>query len=203
MLPTRAYSNHVASATAQRRDEASTIDVRPTLIVAVAPTDIELFPTANFARLAASTTAEALTLIQRERPRIVVIDWDDHDTFDGSRIAETARHRRGAAVLVTMRAPDAAPAALKAGCQAILLKPLTPVLVAARLGRLAREMPSPELAARLWARLEQFGTNRTWPDVQCPQCSAGDAVNFEHSSYRRSWFACLTCDAVWLHRRPQ
>lgn len=202
MLPTRAYFNQITSAVAPRVGAASATDVRPTLLVAVATIDVELFPKASFLRMGSSSTAEAVAFIQRDRPRIVVIDWDDH-RFDGKFITATAQQRPGTAVLVTMMAPEAAPTALKAGCHGVLLKPLTLNLTTARLARLAREMPSPEIAARLRSRLGQFGTNRTWPDVQCPQCSAGDAVNFEYASHRRAWFACLACDAVWMGRRRE
>lgn len=203
MLPTRAHPDHATSGIAPHVAAASATDLRPTLLVAVATMDIEVFPQAGFLRIGASSTAEAVAVIQRDRPRIVVIDWDDHEKFDGTHIMATARQRPGTAVLVTMTAPENAPTALKAGCHAVLLKPLTPNLVAARLGRLAREMPSPEMAARLRSRLGQFGTNRTWPDLQCPHCSAGDAVNFEYASHRRAWFACLACDAVWTGRRHE
>src|SRR5687768_3093501 len=149
MLPTRAYSNQITSAVAPRVAAASATDARPTLLVAAATMDIELFPKTSFLRTGASSTAEAVVLIQRDRPRIVVIDWDDHERFDGTYITATAHQRPGTAVLVTMMEPEAAPTALKAGCNAVLLKPLTLNLTTARLGRLAREMPSPEIAARL------------------------------------------------------
>lgn len=78
MLPTRAYFNQITSAVAPRVGAASATDVRPTLLVAVATIDVELFPKASFLRMGSSSTAEAVAFIQRDRPRIVVIDWDDH-----------------------------------------------------------------------------------------------------------------------------
>jgi hypothetical protein len=102
-----------------------------------------------------------------------------------------------------MAAPDGAPSALKAGCHAVLLKPLTMNLVAARLGRLSRELPTAAAATRIAERLGQFGTNRTWPELSCPTCSQAGAVSFEYSSHRRTWFACLGCESVWLGRRQE
>jgi len=83
------------------------------------------------------------------------------------------------------------------------LKPITVNLVAARLGRLCREMPAAAAVSRLGVTLQQWGTNRTWPEVHCPQCNEGSAVCFEYSSHRRSWYACLACDHVWLGPRRE
>ena len=94
-------------------------------------------------------------------------------------------------------------AALKAGCHAVLLRPFAPNLLAARLGRLSREIPTTPNALRGLAALQLVGTNRVWPDTQCPTCHAGGAVSFEFSSYRRMWYACLGCDHVWLGPRQE
>jgi CheY-like chemotaxis protein len=201
MLPTRAYSD-LPPLPAGTRDEAAASDARPALIVAVAPADIEQFPAGPMARTAARNTTEALRLIERWRPRIVAVDWDSRE-FDGTQICAAARQIPGTGVLVTMDVPEHAPAALKAGCHAVLLKPLTLNLVAARIGRLCRELPTAAVAARLAEKLGQFGTNRTWPDVACPSCSQAGAVGFEYSSHRRNWYACLVCDSVWLGRRQE
>ena len=202
MLPTRAYADVLPPLSSGARAEPSPADARPALIAAVAAGDLERFPTSNFARFAARNTAEAVRLIERWRPRVVAIDWDLRE-FDGKQICESARQLPGTGVLVTMAGPEQAPAALKAGCHAVLLKPLTVNLIAARLGRLSRELPTPAVASRFAEKLGQFGTNRTWPEIACPTCAQAGAVGFEFSSHRRTWYACLGCDAVWLGRRQE
>ena len=94
-------------------------------------------PQRDFPRRAVSDTAEAITLIERERPNLVAVGWDD-EPFAGQEICKVARRRLGTGILATMTVPELAPSALKAGCHAILLKPLTIDLIAARLMATAR-----------------------------------------------------------------
>lgn len=202
MLPTRAYADPLAPFSAGMRAEAAAGDPRPTLIVAATAAGVEQFPSTPFARLAARSTIEALRLIERWKPRVVAIDWDAPE-FDGRQICAAARQSPGTGVLVTTAVPDNAPAALKAGCHALLLEPLTINLIAARLGRLARELPTAAVAARVVEKLGQCATRRAWAEIVCPKCAQGGAVGFEFSSHRRSWYACLACDAVWLARRQE
>jgi DNA-binding response OmpR family regulator len=197
MLPTRAY------APASVLVEARSSDRRPTLVIAVAPEDFELYPASQFSRIVVRNTPEAIRSIERERARVVAVDWDDQERFDGTRICEAAQERRGTGILATMTAPESAPSALKAGCHAILLRPLTINLIAARLGRLLRELPTDPVMAHVASRLGQFGTNCTCPEIGCPKCQHVGAVSFEHSSHRRDWYACLSCEAVWLARRQE
>jgi CheY-like chemotaxis protein len=201
MLPNRAYDT-LPPLSAGTRAEPSPTDARPGLVVAVAQADVDRFPSAPFTRLAARTTAEAIRLMERWRPRVVAVDWDLEE-FDGKQIAAAARQFPGMGILVTMAAPDGATSALKAGCHAVLLKPLTTNLIAARLGRLSRELPTAAAATRIAERLGQYGTNRIWPEVACPKCSEANAVSFEYSSHRRTWFACMSCESVWLGRRQE
>ena len=202
MLPTRAYSEPLAPFSAGTRPEPSATDARPTLLLAVAAADVERFPMRPFTRIAARSTPEAIRLLERWRPRVIAVDWDVTD-FDAKAICAAAQHFAATGVLVTASAPQVAPDALKAGCHAILLKPFAPNLAAARLGRLAREMPTAAVASRLAARLGQRGTNRTWSDATCPNCAQPGVVSFEYSSHRRMWFACLGCDRVWLGQRQE
>lgn len=199
MLPTRAY---LPPFSAGVRAEPAANDSRPALIVAVAASDVDRFPEEPYVRFAARNTPEALRLIERWQPRVVAVDWDSQE-FDGTQICAAARQLPGTGVLVTLDVPERAPTALKAGCHAVLLKPLTLNLVAARVGRLSRELPTAAVAARLAEKLGQFGTNRTWPEIACPNCARAGAVGFEYSSHRRTWFACLACDSVWLGRRQE
>jgi DNA-binding response OmpR family regulator len=178
------------------------VDARQSLIVAAAAPDVERFPVGNFARYPVHTTVEALRMIETMRPRVVVIDWDVPE-IDPAQVCAAARKFAHTAILAAMSNPESAPGALKGGCHAILLKPFAPNLVAARIGRLARELPATPMAARAAMAIQQFGTNRVWPDTHCPTCNAASATSFEFASYRRMWYACLECDAVWLGPRQE
>jgi CheY-like chemotaxis protein len=201
MLPSRAYAQPLAPFSAGRPHPTAE-DARNTFVVAVAAADLDKYPEAPLARLAARSTVEAIRLIERTRPRVVAIDWDVPE-FDGPAITAAARQNGSTAILVTTQQPDLAPAALKAGCHALLLKPLAPNLIAARVGRLCREVQAMPASARAAAALQQTGTNRTWADLACPKCTKPGAVGFEFSSHRRTWYACLACDAVWLGTRRE
>ena len=202
MLPPRAYAEPLPPFPANLRARPSPTDSRAPLIVAAAASDVERFPAAPYARFVARTTVEALRLIERWRPRVIAVDWDLPE-FDGNAICASTRHNGPVGILAVMAEPERAPSALKAGCHAILLKPFSLNLVAARLGRLCREMPAAAAANRMGASVPQWGTNRMWPDVNCPKCNQAGAVCFEYSSHRRSWYACLTCEHVWLGVRKE
>ena len=202
MLPPRAYAEPLPPLSANLRAHPAPTDSRPPLIVAVDAQDVERFPTTPFARHAARTTAEALRLIERCRPRVIAIDWDLTE-FDSAKICAAARQVAPVSILAVISSPSDAPSALKAGCHAVLLKPFSLNLVAARLGRLCREMPAAAAVTRLGATVQQWGTNRVWPEMSCPQCGELGAVCFEYASHRRSWYACLACDHAWLGARRE
>ena len=170
--------------------------------MAVSPQDLDRFPTSPFARHAARTTTEAVRLIEKWRPKVIVVDWDVPDLAPDL-ICAAAKQVAPVGVMAVMKDAHHAPSALKAGCHAVLLKPFSLNLTVARLGRLCREMPAAAAASRLGAALPQWGTNRTWPDVHCPKCNEGNAVCFEYSSHRRSWYACLPCEHVWIGPRRE
>ena len=174
-------------------------ETTPALLLAIDPLDAAMYAAAPFTRLSAQTTADAVQRIARERPRIVVVDWDRED-FDGPAICRAAAALPATSVLVTTSTPERVPAILKAGCHAVLLKPFARNLIAARLGRLLRERPVRGLSG---ARIGESGTNRVWPTTACPQCHTSGATSFDFSSYRRMWYACLACDAVWLGARQE
>jgi CheY-like chemotaxis protein len=201
MLPPRAYAEPLASFSANLRAQSSPTDARVSLIVAVADGDVERFPSAPYVRLAARSTAEAVRLIDRWRPRVIVIDWD-LPAVDAGAICTAARQHSVIGILAVMTDPARAPQALKAGCHSILLKPFSLNLTAARLGRLCRELPAPGTGRRSPSPV-QPGTNRAWPEVVCPKCGKDGAVSFEFSSHRRSWYACLGCEHVWLGQRRE
>lgn len=195
MLPSRAYSGPSVRV-------APAIDARPPLIVAVDPHDVDRFPSASYARTAARTTTEAVRLIERWRPKLIAVDWETPE-FDAATICAAAQQSMPVGILAVIGAPTTAPVAIRAGCNALLLKPFSLNLAAARLGRLCREMPAAAAASRLGATLQSWGTNRAWPDMHCPTCSEPNAVCFEYSSHRRSWYACLKCDHAWLGPRRE
>ena len=173
---------------------------RPALLIVVPPAEVGLYSVNQISRIAAHSTTEAMRLIEALRPYVVAIDWDAADV-DGPTLCRVSRD---AATLATMTRPEEAPAALKTGCQSILLKPFAPPLLAGRIGRLLRESvdrSALQAAARsVGSSLagRPGGTNRCWADVTCAQCGTSGATSFEFSSRRRAWYACLSCDAVWV-----
>jgi CheY-like chemotaxis protein len=181
------------------RDHAPPTERRPSLVVVIAPEDVERFPTLPFTRHATRTTTEAVRLIERWRPRLLAIDWE-LPTIDPEAVCAAARHIAPIGILAVMESPERAPAALKAGCHAILLKPFPLNLVAARLGRLSRELPVGAAAVGIGAS-QPCGTNRIWASVHCPRCHKSNAVCFDYSSHRHSWYACVGCEHVWLGPR--
>ena len=201
MLPTRAYEP-LPPFSAGVRAEPGAADGRSAMVVAVAASDVDRFPSSPYSRFAARSTLDAVRLIERWRPRVVAVDWDLTDC-DARQICAAAKAHAGTGILATMEKAESAPSALKAGCHTLLLKPLTTNLIAARLGRLSRELPTGPLATRLAEKFGQTGTNRAWPDIACPRCQQAGAVSFEYSSHRRTWYACLECEAVWLDRRQE
>lgn len=209
MLPTRAYTTNVPPFSPGGRTAAQTpvpgataADTRPTLVVASGGPDADRLAASSFQRLAVATTAEAIRAIERNQPRVVAVDWDT-EGIDGATVCAAAKALPYTGILVISAEPSRIPAALKAGCHAVLLRPFFPNLVAARLGRLSREIPTTPSAMRGLAALQLVGTNRVWPDASCPQCGAEGAVSFEFSSYRRMWYACLPCEHVWLGPRRE
>ena len=199
MLPPRAYAEPLPAFSANLRAQPSPTDARPSLIVAVAEGDVERFPSSPYVRLAARSTTEAVRLIERWRPRVIVVDWD-LTGLDAPAVCTAARQHAGNGVLAVMSDANNAPLALKAGCHSILLKPFSLNLTAARLGRLCRELPSPTMRS---VSPVAAGTNRAWAEVSCPKCGKDGAVSFEFSSHRRSWYACVGCEHVWLGARRE
>src|SRR5687767_5513603 len=122
MLPPRAYAEPLPPFSANLRAHSAPTDSRPPLIVAVRPTEIDRFPAAPYSRWAARTTAEAVRLIERARPRVVAVDWDVPD-LDPVAICAAARLVGPVGILAVMEKPERAPSALKAGCHSLLLKP--------------------------------------------------------------------------------
>lgn len=188
-------------APALRSQVVHTPAVTPTVLFAVREADRAVYAGDQFTRLFAHTLTDAMRMIAAHAPRVVVLDWD-HESLQASEVCAALSATPGTSSLVTTDDVAHVPSILKAGCQGILLKPFAPNLLAARLGRLLREtsFTSGRSVARPgW----QTGTNRVWPEVACPKCGTSGATSFDFSSYRRMWFACLSCDATWLGKRQE
>jgi DNA-binding response OmpR family regulator len=179
-------------------------DARPPLVVAVSEADFQRLSLPSFTRFAARSTGEVITLLSRERPSAVILDLEVNGV-DAGAVCRASKPYEATSVLVIMGEPTHAPAMIKAGCHAILLKPFAPNLLAARLGRLVREHGQQQRmrTMRPVAVKDIWGTNRTWRNITCPRCHEPNATSFEFSSYRRMWFACLTCDQVWIAPRQE
>lgn len=177
------------------------VPLSPTILFAIGEAHREAYSGGAFARQFVHTTAAALQLIRAQALPVVVVDLDE-PSLDGQEICRAAKATRYGNVLVTTETVAKVPAALKAGCDGVLLKPFQPNLLAARLGRTLRDIPN---SVRLRARGVdwQTGTNRVWADTCCPQCGARGATSFDFSSYRRMWYACLSCEQTWLGPRQE
>ena len=202
MLPARADAVPVPYFSPPGSAQRASPDVQPPIVLAVPAADVSRFACSGFAVYAVHTTDAALRCLETTQPRVVAVDCDT-PSLDGPRICTAARGWSQTGVLITTGSPERVPGALRAGCHAVLLKPFAPNLVAARVGRLCREMSDASRMADGSGRLPHCGTNRVWPDTVCPHCREAGAVSFEFASYRRMWYACLACDWVWLAARQE
>ena len=161
-----------------------------------------------------ATAAAALQMLGRTAPALVVTELDLSDG-PGEEICRRAKALpTPATVLVTTPQAERVPSALSAGCDAVLLKPFAPNLLYARLGRLLRAR-SIELRMRahrqqaksvhLKEQVELLAakTNREWTNSHCPYCQHRGITSFEFTSHRRSWYACLACNKVWIAHRQE
>lgn len=170
------------------------------VLLVVAPGEVAGYPCGTVTAKPAHTTAEAMHALERVRPNVVVIDWD-LATLDAPAICRAAAQAPSTTVMIATASPDRVPAALKCGCHAVLLKPFSVNLAAARIGRILREAAIRQVAT--FRSVFAQGTNRSWPDTSCPACSAAGAVSFDFASHRQSWYACGSCDHVWRGRRQE
>ena len=160
------------------------------------------------------TAAAAVQALGRMAPALVVTELDLSDG-PGEEICRRAKAlSMPATVLVTTPQAERVPSALAAGCDAVLLKPFAPNLLYARLGRLLRAR-SVELRLRAHRQQAKSAhlieksdllaarTNHEWPHTHCPYCQHRGVTSFEYTSHRRSWYACLACNKVWIARRQE
>src|SRR5262245_30830423 len=150
-------------------------------------------------RLTTTASPEvAKQFLHRQAPTLVITELE----LAGGDGADVCREAKTLAlpppVLVTTSNAERVPHALAAGCDGVLLKPFAPNLLFARVGRLLRARSE---ALRLRARQQGLktthladrsnallsGTNRVWPNTQCPYCNHGGVTSFEFCSHRRAW----------------
>ena len=161
-----------------------------------------------------STHARSVTAATRflrdMQPDILITDLALEDR-DGLELCEMAMTQaRPCLVIVTTAATDRVAAALRAGCNAILLKPFAPNLLCSRIGRLLRASdntrppggsPGHANAAGPPMPVARSTTNQVWTDLECPRCRRTGAISFDFAERRRMWCACVGCEHVWLARR--
>jgi CheY-like chemotaxis protein len=154
------------------------------------------------------TASHAVHAIRSLKPLFVVTDLVLGEG-DGLAVCAAARGDANAIVLVTTSTVERVPAALRAGCDAIVLKPFAPNLLCARLGRLkrcahvvrARSVVASAHRLDASSSLNQIGTNHIWPDLPCSHCGERGIVSFDYTTRRRTWCACLACERVWIAAR--
>ena len=202
-----------AAATLPSVSPASTADL---LLVDATPEAVGLAAALRGSyRVSATTSIDvAKEFLHRHAPSIVVTELDLQGA-DGVEICREAKSlSMPLPVLVTTTRTERVPDALAAGCDGVLLKPFAPNLLFARIGRLLRvrsEMLRERArhqslkAAHLADRSQQLlsGTNRVWPNTQCPYCHHTGVTSFEFCSHRRAWYACLDCRKVWIAKRQE
>jgi CheY-like chemotaxis protein len=163
----------------------------------------------GFSLRLAKNAETALPLLKRTLPHVLVLDLvlPDRDGLDLCQAAISSHTRPH--VLVTTGAVERIPAALRIGCDSVLVKPYEPSLLFTRIGRLLRCDPRPSVTAggrQVGGRFVgpwNTGTNRLWPTLECPGCRHEGSVRFDYASYRRMWCACLTCNHVWVAARRE
>jgi DNA-binding response OmpR family regulator len=174
------------------------------------------FLTERYRLTTVASAGAALAHLARSSPTLVATELD---LGDGDGTGEDVCRRAKAlsvpaTVLVMTREVERVPAALAAGCDGVLLKPFAPNLLHARIGRLLRArivelqlraQRQVAKSAHLLERTELLAakTNQVWPSTHCPYCQHLGVTSFDFASYRRAWYACLTCQKVWIARRRE
>lgn len=182
-----------ASAVSQPMLTPQTHPIAEILLMGSAAATTNLAPVlrCNYRVVESSSLANARAFLARLGVDVIVIDMDMPDALSICREAKALRH--SPAVLVTTEHVERVPDALEAQCDGVLLKPFTPNLLVARIARLIRGR----------GQHAQSGTNRLWPNTDCPYCDSHGVTSFEFASHRRSWYACSKCKKVWLGKRQE
>lgn len=166
----------------------------------------------RFRPFRARTLVEARQKITELQPSVVITELalPDGDGVEVCRLAKAMSHPP--LVMVTTANLQRVPAAIAAGCNAVLIKPYSVNLVCTRLARLlqlfesAMNLNQRRAAANvstMQSPVATASTNRRWDDVCCPTCGRPGATSFDFFSHRRMWCACLACEHVWLAQRRE
>ena len=163
----------------------------------------------------ASTASAALHALGRSTPELVVMELDLSDgpaeeVCQARQIARHAVHGAGHHVDRPTECPRRWRQAATGCCSSRSRR----IFSYARIGRLlrARSVELRMRAQRQYAKsahlheranLIAARTNREWPSTHCPHCNHAGVTSFEHTSHRRSWYACLECKQVWMARRQE
>ena len=164
----------------------------------------------RFEVTAVSSEAQAVRALKAFQPTLVITELA---LPDGDGVSVCRQSKAGESgvtlVLVTTSDPERVPAALKAGCDGVLMKPFAPNLLYSRIGRLLRMRAKDLQDCAMWQRARSAlliehahhvtaGTNIVCRDAICPSCRQGGGVGFDAASHRRMWYACLPCGRVWM-----
>jgi DNA-binding response OmpR family regulator len=168
------------------------------LVIDADPGTMALVPRlrAHYHVAIAAGVTEARDMLARSLPDIVMTElrFVDGSALDICHRVKTVRN--APTVLLTTQEVDGVAAVLRAGGDAVLLKPFAPNLLHARVARLARMRQL--VTGRFTAT-----TNQLWPETPCPHCHHLGVTEFDFASYRRAWYACLACGSAWLHPRQE
>ena len=168
------------------------------LVIDTDPGTVALLPRlrAQYHVAIAAGVREATDILTQSLPDIVMTELR---FIDGSALDVCHRVKNGGnapTVLLTTQEVDGVAAVLRAGGDAVLLKPFAPNLLHARVARLARMRQL--VTGRFTAT-----TNQLWPETPCPRCRHLGVTEFDFASYRRAWYACVACGSAWLHKRQE
>jgi hypothetical protein len=150
-----------------------------------------------FTTLTARTSNEGLIHLRRAAPELLVLPLEPGDR-DACALCRAAKEGQSPpAILVLADDVVAAPAAISAGCDSILIRPFPPNLLVTRLARLFPRTLPPDGSA-----ISRFApTHRRWSSP-CPACGRPGVVSFDAASLRRWWCACTACHHVWMSALP-
>jgi DNA-binding response OmpR family regulator len=172
-------------------------------------------PLAQTCHVATTASPEAaIQYLTRVKPSLLIVDGDRNDF--GVPVCDAANAFAPVpSILVTLSQPEAAGQVIDR-CDSVLLKPFAPNLLSSRVGRLLSLRRSRELRVKSDLILERVhleqakgnhlrermaGTLVGWPSEHCHYCDHSGVILFDHSSHRRSWYACPQCRKVWLAKR--
>jgi PleD family two-component response regulator len=165
----------------------------------------------RFEVTAVTSEEHARRALRAYQPTLVITELmlPEGDGVSLCRESKAAFAVNAPAVLAVTSVTERVPEALKAGCDAVLVKPFAPNLLHARIGRLLRLRARAIEERAMWQRARSNyrpaevsriteSTNVVFRDACCLSCGKGGVVGFDTASRGRMWYACLACDKVWI-----